>query len=344
MTITIRDVAKFSGVSVKTVSRIINNEAPVREDTRAKVQRAMDELGYRPSVLAQRFARGHSRVIGLLIHRGNNSEYAFDILHGLMEICTAEGYGVSIFAYHREQGQSGQDVTQLIAQQFVDGLVFTPGCDDVPEQLAELDRMGAPFVRIWPQRPELPYPSVSAQDRQGAFELISYLISLGHQRIGIITGEMDHADSPERLVGYQAALEAHQIAFDASLVQYGDYSFASGRMCGRTLLKQNNPPTAIFASSDEMAVGVLHIAHELGIMVPKQLSVAGFDDSRMSQRVLPLLTTVRQPVSEMGRIAAQILIRRLNGQTLAQTNVVLSTSLVIRNSTAPIDRNTSRSQ
>lgn len=337
MSVTIREVALRAKVSVKTVSRIINNEPLVRENTREKVQLAMAELGYTPSILAQRFARGRSHVVGLLVHRGNISEYVADILRGLMEVCSAEGYGVSIFSYRSDEPDAPNGVLHLVRQQYVDGLIFTPGCDNSPDLLASLEELNTPFVCIWPQNITHSYPHIATQDRQGAYELTSYLISLGHRRIGFITGEMDHSDSAERLNGFKAALNAHRIEFDPALVQYGDFSFPVGVMAGRALLKLPNPPTAIFASNDDMAVGVYHAADQLRISIPTQLSVAGFDDSRLATRILPPLTTVRQPIAEMARLAAQLLIRQLNGEDVTNGSFVLSTSLVIRNSTAPVD-------
>jgi LacI family transcriptional regulator len=336
----IRDVAKRAGVSVKTVSRIINNEPLVRDETRSKVLLAMQDLNYMPNISAQRMARGESRVIGLLQHRGNVSHYITEILRGMMEICTAEGYGVTIYAYNTDKPNSRmlvrQEILQLVGQQFVDGLLFTPPCDSSDELLAELQAMSAPFVRISPSNPRLPYPYVNTQDRQGAYEMTAHLISLGHTRIGFITGALDHAESHDRLAGFKAALADNRIAFDPDLLQNGDYSYEAGLICGRTLLRRADPPSAIFASNDDMAAGVMYTAAQLGIAVPDQLSVAGFDDDRISSRIWPGLTTVRQPTYEMARLATQMLIRRLHGQPLETLGFQLSTSLVIRGSTRTV--------
>ncbi|MFQ5614249.1 MAG: LacI family DNA-binding transcriptional regulator [Anaerolineae bacterium] len=332
MAITIRDVAKQAGVSIKTVSRVINNETVVSEDTRSRVVTVMQELGYTPNISAQRLARGRSYVLGLVFHNATWN-YIDDVLRGMMETSRAEGYGSLIHPCDIDRPEDQAEIMRLVTQQRVDGFIFTPPCDNASILLQKLQTLQIPFVRLTPRDRRLPLPFVAANDWQGAYDMTEYLLSLGHRRIGFIRGNPTHQASHDRLAGYKAALEAHQVSFDPMLVKPGDFHFNSGVSSGRELFEIRPRPTAIFASNDNMAAGVLAAAHQLGVAVPAELSVAGFDDVRLAQQVWPSLTTVRQPIHDIAKWATCFLIGLLKNEALDNLHYELPTTLVIREST-----------
>lgn len=336
MRATIEDVAKHAGVSIKTVSRVTNNEPFVADDTRAKVMTVMQELGYAPNVSAQRLASRRSRVLGVLfplLFRNFTWSWVNDVQGGVLDKCSEEGYGMLINPCRIERPQDQQEILRLVAQQRVDGFIFTPPSDNLTSLLESLQTQRIPFVRITPRDRQAPLPYVAPDDWQGAYDVTQHLLSLGHERIGFIMGDPDHQASHDRLAGFKAALEAHDVSFDPALVKQGEFLFESGVLYGRALLEAKPRPTAIFASNDDMAAGVLLVAHQLGIRVPEALSVAGFDDVPLAQQVWPSLTTVRQPTYEMAQLATRLLIDLLEGNPLPTLHHEFATELVIREST-----------
>lgn len=332
MPVTIHDVARQAKVSIKTVSRVINQEALVKESTRAKVLRVMEELGYRPNISARRLARGRSHVVGLVFHNAT-WYYIHDVMRGMLETSRQEGYSTLIHPCDINKPEDQAEILGLVEQQQVDGFIFTPPCDNAISLLNQLQEWQVPFVRLTPWDRERPWPYVAARDWQGAYDMMQYLLSLGHRRIGFIIGDPDHRASYDRMEGYKAALEMHRIPFEPALVKQGDFHFESGISCGSELLKADPRPTAIFASNDNMAAGILTAAHQLGVAVPEELSVAGFDDVRLTQQVWPPLTTVRQPIYESARWATCLLVGLLKREPVQPVHHELSTTLVIRKST-----------
>ncbi|MEZ4862180.1 MAG: LacI family DNA-binding transcriptional regulator [Caldilineaceae bacterium] len=332
---TIRDIANKAGVSIKTVSRVLNNEPMVGEATHARVLSVMDELGYVPNILAQRLARGRANVIGLLCHNATRA-YIHDVLSGALVGAHPRGYGVVTILVDPYQRDDQEMLLHMVAQQRVDGYLFTPPCDNMPLILEQLHQRTVPFVRLTPYDRTLPFPYVSATDRQGAQELTEHLIHLGHRRIGFVMGNPDHHASHDRLAGYIAALQAHGIHHDEELICAGDWRFAAGVAAAETLLALASRPTAIFASNDDMAAGVLQVAHRQWVRVPEELSVAGFDDVPLAAQVWPPLTTVRQPIHEVAKLATTLLIEMLGGNPSSHLQVELPTTLVLRESTCPL--------
>jgi LacI family transcriptional regulator len=331
---TIRDVAKRAGVSVKTVSRVINDEPLVRPRTRACVQEAMQELGYTPNVLAQHLARGRSMVILLLF---NDATWAYlgNVVRGCLAVARSAGYSIIMHQFEPAEVCAQQLVLEMVAQRRVDGLLFTPPCDNAPDLLEDLRRRNVPHVRLTPHDRECPLPYVTADDRGGARDATRYLVTLGHRRIGFIVGNPAHSASHERLVGFREVVAECGLPFDAQLVPTGDWSFHSGIACARELLALRPRPTAIFASNDDMAAGVLSVARELGLIVPQDLSVIGFDDIPLAWEVSPPLTTVRQPIMDMARLACRLLIDAMTGRQIEALHHELPTELIVRESTGP---------
>ncbi|HEY65374.1 MAG TPA: LacI family transcriptional regulator [Caldilineae bacterium] len=335
VSVTIFDVARHVGVSIKTVSRVINNDPVVSEDTRAKVMAAVRELGYVPNVSARRLASRRSYVVGLVFHNATWA-YITEVQQGVLETCRKEGYGMLIHPCNAKKSEDQQEILRLVAQQQVDGFIFTPPCDNAVALLEELEARRIPFVRLTPCVRQGPSPFVAADDWRGAYEMTEHLINLGHRRIGFIMGNPDHQASHDRLAGFKAALEAHRIPFNPALIQQGDFQFESGVTCARALLGMEPRPTAIFASNDDMAAGVLAVAHQMGISIPADLSVAGFDDVPLARQVWPALTTIRQPIYEIAVSAAQLLIRLLKGESVETSFYELPTTLIVRESTGPV--------
>lgn len=336
---TIRDIATKAGVSIKTVSRVLNKEPMVGEATYARVTSVMAELGYVPNILAQRLARGRANVIGLLCHNAR-SAYVHDVLTGALESARPRGYGVVTILVDPDQPKDQEELLRMAVQQRVDSYLFTPPCDNLPTLLTQLHQRNLPFVRLTPQDRTLPFPYVAATDEQGAQLLTEHLLHLGHRRIGFVMGHAMHRATYDRLAGYQAALQAQGIDWDEQLICAGDWRFAAGVAAAERLLALTPRPTAIFASNDEMAAGVLQVAHRRGMRIPQELSVVGFDDVPLAAHVWPPLTTVRQPIQAIAKLATGLLIDTLEGKPPLQRAFELPTTLVLRESTCalPVDR------
>jgi LacI family transcriptional regulator len=331
---TISDVAQATGVSIKTVSRVINGEHYVAEATRARVLAAMQELGYVANVSAQRLAKGRARAIALVFHNPS-WQYIGTVLQGVLTASRAVGYETVMHPCNIDDPVECANVVQLTRQGKVDGLVITPPCDVVESMMRALAETRVPFIRMTPCERSEGLPFVAADDYGGACAMTEYLIALGHRRIGFVVGSAVQIASGHRLAGYRHALAAAGLEQDPALVKQGDFNYGSGLVAGEDLLRSANRPTAIFASNDDMAAGVLAAAHPRGLSVPRDLSVAGFDDAPLSWQLSPALTTVHQPVYESAVLATQLLIDMLNGETPKQTANVLPTWLVERASTAP---------
>lgn len=334
--VTIHQVARRAGVSIKTVSRVLNHEANVRNDTKERVQAAISELHYRPNPSARHLAGTHGYNIALLFDNPSAS-YLIDLQRGALESCRAEGFHLILQPCTDQSSDLSRDILSLVEESRVPGVILSPPWCDMVALLDQLEALGVLHSRIAPIAIDRPGPYVAVDDRGASFELVQYLIGLGHRRIAIIKGHPDHGASHGRYDGYRDAMRQHQLPIDESLVIQGFFDFISGIEAGRRLLARADRPTAIFASNDDMASAVLHVAHEMGIDVPTQLSVAGFDDTPLSHYVWPSLTTVRQPVAEMARVATMQLIDQIRkrGQFNATNLPAMFCSLVIRDSTGP---------
>ncbi|MDR6851976.1 LacI family transcriptional regulator [Sphingomonas sp. BE123] len=304
---TIKEVSKLAGVSFKTVSRVLNNEKNVSEETRRRVEQVVAELNFRPSLAARTLAGRKSFQVGLL-YDNPSPYYVYHLLAGAQEGCAEHGY--RLLTQPVDSAASGlvADVAALVDETHLDGLILSPPLTEHAELLDELDRRALPYVRIEPGLRRDSGRSVTIDDASAAHEATAHLLAHGHRAIAFIKGPDSHVSSIERLKGYRTALAAHGVAFDPALVVAGDYSIESGRQAARLLLDRPGPPSAIFAGNDDMAAGALAVAHERDISVPEQLSIVGFDDSDLAAAVWPPLTTVRQPVHELARSAADLLL------------------------------------
>jgi LacI family transcriptional regulator len=330
---TIEDVAALAGVSIKTVSRVVNKEPNVREATRERVEAAIRQLNYQPSLPARTLAARRSNLLGL-VYENPSANYVFDVQNGAMAKCRELAIRLFIQSCNDFGAQMIDEVLAMVEQTHVDGLVVTPPLSANHELIAALERRDLPFVRMAPDDSVHPSPAVEMDDRAAAREMASYLLDLGHRRIGFVAGHPDHYSSRVRLEGFREALAARGIAFANQPVEQGYNDHLSGLEAGRRLLAAGRRPTAIFASNDDMAAGVIVAAHELGIDVPGELSVAGFDDTAVAAIVWPTLTTIHQPVYDMAFAATGLLADLVKGvETPAVTR--LDHALVRRASTAP---------
>jgi LacI family transcriptional regulator len=307
MSVTIDDVAKAAGVSNKTVSRVLNKEKYVAAATRAKVDAAVAALGFRPSFAARALAGRKSFQIALLTDNPS-PYYAQNIQAGVRARCQELGYRMIAQPVDSGAADLLEEILGLIDQAQLDGVILTPPLTENGAVRHALSDRGLPFVMTAPARLDPTIASAFIDNAQAAQDMTRYLIEAGHKRIGFVAGDPRYAASARRKEGYEAALREAGLAFDPELVQTGHYTFASGSEAAEKLLALQSPPTAIFASSDDMAAGVLATAHRLGIKVPSALSVAGFDDTDLAAVVWPPLTTIRQPVRDLGFAAADLLL------------------------------------
>jgi len=327
--VTIFDVADEAGVSYATVSRVINNKDHVSPEKRERVLRAMAQLGYVVNVQARSLAGGESRVVGLLVDYLSSS-YMDEIIRGIDVALDSRNYDLMLYTTHRRKTKESTYVTKL-TRNLADGLLLILP-RNATAYLDTLRQRQFPHVLIDYLSDGQNVPSVSATNFRGAYEAISYLLSLGHQRIGFITGNMEFGCARDRLNGYRAALKDHGVPFDPPLVSEGDFWQPQGYQCTQKLLSLAEPPTAIFASNDAMAFGVMEAARERGLRLPEDLSIIGFDDIPQASHVHPALTTVRQPLEEMGRSAANLLLKYIAQPDAEVERIELSTEFIIRES------------
>ncbi len=305
--ITLKDVALRAGVSPKTVSRVINGEQHVRPEVREAVQRIVDQLDYRPNAFARSLSSSRSYLLGLFLD-DPGSGYAADLQLGALLRCRQRGYHLVVEPLDVSAPTWASQVLDSIRALRIDGAILTPPICDDPALLDLLDKEGLPYVRISPRGDPERSGLVEMDDRAAADRMTEYLIGLGHRDIGFIKGDPAHSASLKRFEGFGDAMARAGLAPHPDHIREGDFSFRSGLNLGSEMLCAATLPTAIFASNDDMALGVLITAIRLGIGVPDRLSVAGFDDAPTSRAAWPQITTIRQPKAEMAAGAVDILV------------------------------------
>ncbi|HEX7342362.1 MAG TPA: LacI family DNA-binding transcriptional regulator [Rhodanobacteraceae bacterium] len=332
-----KDVAARAGVSLKTVSRVVNQEPSVQPATRERVSRAIEELGYRPDLSARSLRSNHAYAIGL-VYDNPNPYYIIAVQEGALSVCREMGFGLQIHPCNAGAPRLAQELVDLVERARLAGVVLAPPMSENSRLIRHLSEAGVNFVRILSASsdPGDGWPCVYVDDRDAAYDITEHLIQLGHTRIGFLWGGKEHRSSPERFKGYADALRDYGIAQDKKLVVEGDYSFDDGFRGARRLLGLKNRPTAIFGSNDEIAAGVLAAARAAGMDVPYDLSIAGFEDSPFSKQSWPALTTARQATESIAAHAARLLLAQLDEARKAKVhNQGFSPELVVRGSTAP---------
>lgn len=329
---TIYDIAEKVGVSVATVSRVINGvNHPIKGETRQRILEAAQELNYRPNTIAKSLAQGRTHTVALLIPSITNNFYTqiSEIIESKLD---EEGYNIYLCNTKRSIEKESRYVENLIARR-VDGVIFSPTRvrpedNEVNlDNITELSRNNIAVVTFGSRFPNV--SQIYINTYYGACEAVRYLLKLGHRQIGFIDG-LTAGTRRRRRKGYMDTLKEAGIEGEELIIS-GDLEMEGGYRCALQLLQRNNPPTAVIAVNNLMAIGAIKAAKEIGIKIPEDLSVIGFDDSLLSQVIEPSLTVVKQPLAEIGKAAARLLIRQLRGETEAET-VEFNTRLVIRQS------------
>jgi LacI family transcriptional regulator len=333
--VTIQEVADLAQVSPKTVSRVINNEPTVRSDTRARILDAIEQLNYRPNLNARGLASNRSFLIGLFCDRPG--DYLSDFQAGAVERCRESSIHLMVEPWDVDSPAIEKQIDTLLGQLRLEGVILLPPLSDHTLVLHKLREASIPIVRVAPKHNVSTTPSIGIDDYAAARQITAHLAQLGHRRIGFILGRPNHGATEQRYLGFVDEMRAHGLQVDSTLVQTGNFVFADGLICAERMLRAAEPPTAIFASNDDMAAAVISMARKFELELPRQLSVAGFDDAPVARMIWPELTTVRQPVAAMARLAADLIIRmepRRNGWPDKIPRHLLEHELIIRNSTA----------
>jgi LacI family transcriptional regulator len=332
---TINDVAERAGVSKRTVSRVINASDKVNEETRKRVQNVIDELNFTPNSRARGLAARRSYLIGLIYDVP--TLFINDVQKGILGICTDAGYDIVV--HPCEFGSAGlvDDVKRFVNRSKVDGVVMLPPVSEIAELVAALDGSGIPYVRFASEFSAEPWRLVVTNYVPAITDMTNHLVTLGHRRIGFISGPKDNVSSQKRQQAFAGALAHHDLKLDKAFIAEGAFTYESGVKAAGKLLESSPRPTAIFAANDEMAFGVMNVADSLGIRVPQDLSVVGFDGTKFATFVIPSLSTIRRPSSEMARLAAQKLLALVNdGPDAARAfESMVSPQFVPRESTGP---------
>ncbi len=334
--VTIQQVADLAEVSPKTVSRVINNELSVRDDTRARVLQAIEALNYRPNLNARGLASNRSFLIGLFCEKPG--DYLSEFQGGAVNRCRESGFLLLVEPWDTESRTIGRQVETLLGQLRLEGAILLPPLGDHAVILGKLNEAAIPIVRIAPKSNLNATASIGIDDYAAARQVTAHLLGLGHRRIGFILGRPEHGATEQRYLGFIDEMRAHSVPVDFDLVQTGNFEFADGLICAERMLRAAVPPTAIFASNDDMAAAVISVARKFGLSLPNQLSVTGFDDVPVASMIWPELTTVRQPVAAMARLAADLIIEhapRRRGWPEPIPRHLLEHKLILRNSTAP---------
>ena len=313
---TIREVAARAGVSIKTVSRVVNNEPNVGPATRERVRTAVSDLNYEPLPAARGLAGRRTFSIGLLYENPHEFSYIQRLLDGAFAACEKNGHALLL-------RPCTDDLTPAMVRQFVrqtrvDGVLLTAPIADRSDVTSLLLDMGVAFAQVSPRDTNPLWTSVGPDDAEASHALTDHVLALGHRRIGFIKGDPKHGATHKRLAGHLDCLRDRGINADPALIVDGNFDFDSGKRGLHALWQLAEPPTAIIASNDDSAAGVVVAAHELGIGIPGTLSVAGFDDSPTATHIWPALTTVRQPIAAIASRAAELLIANIAGEPSRQ--------------------------
>jgi LacI family transcriptional regulator len=331
---TIHDIAAEANVSVATVSRVLNGRDHVAPETRERISRIVRERGYSVNRSARSLQFGRTGLIGLLVPLVHPN-YFSTIVAGVTEALNDHDLRAILSPTEHKHDREVTLLDRLMHGMADGALVVLP-----EESSAELERLldsDYSFVVIDPRLPlDARIPAVSAANTSGADQVTRHLLELGHRRIAAITGPRDWQATEERRRGYHAALASAGILPDPTLEIEADFEIPGAARATQALLDRSDPPTAIFAFNDNLAIGTIQAARARGLRVPEDLSVAGFDDSEHASLITPSLTTVRQPLAEMGRTAVSLLRRLIDGQRVETLHVELGTRLVVRDSTAPV--------
>lgn len=330
MKVTIYDVAEKAGVSITTVSRVINNTGRISEKTKQKVLKVMEEMRYQPSVVASALTGKRTRTIGLIIPDVANPFFA-EIARRVED--RGRELGFNLLMCNTDNNPETEEMyLEVMKQKRVDGIIIGTTTSHYRE-VQNLLKEQFPVALIAQDIPELVIDVVSVDDFLGGYQATSHLISLGHHQIAIIVGDQNRTSDKYRLQAYRQALEDNGIGYDERYVFRTDYSIEGGKRAAYQILQLAKRPTAIFCCFDYLAVGVYQASRELGVHIPNDLSVVGFDNTLLATIIDPPLTTIAQPVDEMGRQVMDLLVAEIEGEKQTKKRIILSPELIIRQST-----------
>lgn len=334
---TIDDVARLADVSIRTVSRVINDSPKVGQATRAKIKQIIEDLNYHPNTQARGLAARRSYLLGM-IYDNPDALYINDVQRGVLSVCRESGYELVVHPCDMHSDTLTEEAVSFVNRSKLDGVIILPPISENNDLAGALAKNNVNYVRLASVPLDKAEHVVISNERSATAAMAEYLVGLGHCRIGYIAGPKGMKSTRERLEGFCDALEKHGCKLETEMIARGAYTFESGIECARMLLANPNRPTAIFASNDEMAVGAITAAQEMGLKIPDDLSIAGFDDSILASRITPRLTTIRRPVMQMARKATVKLIAAVDGREEdACRGVTLVPSLVTRDSTRSLD-------
>ncbi len=329
---TIYDVAREAGVSMATVSRVVNGNPNVKPATRKKVLDAIERLGYRPNAVARGLASKKTTTVGVIIPDISSIFFA-ELARGIEDIATMYKYNIILSNSDQNKEKEIHLINTLLEKQ-VDGILFMGG-EITSEHVEEFKRSPVPVVLAATLDENKEIPSVNIDYHQAAFDAVTELFEAGHKRVGMVSGSLeDPVNGYQKFSGYKKACEEHGQGFDERLVAVGDYTYDSGIEAVQELRKLDNPPTAIFAGTDEMALGVIHGLQDDGIKVPEEVEVIGFDNTRLATMVRPTLTTVVQPMYDIGAVSMRLLTKYMNKEDVQDEVVELPHRLEYRDSTS----------
>ena len=332
---TINDVADKAGVSKRTVSRVINRSPYVNEATRTRVEEIIDELKFTPNRQARGLAAKKSYLLGLVYDVP--TLFINDVQKGILSVCPDAGYELVVHACHIDSDRLIDDVVRFVDNTHVDGVIILPPVSEIDELADVLDHKGVHHVRFASDLVDKPWKLVVTNYLPAVSDMTGHLVELGHRQIGFSSGPHDNLSSQKRQELFVTALRSHDLELPAEMIAEGAFTYESGIRAGKELLSRKPRPTAIFAANDEMAFAVMLVADGMGLMVPRDLSLVGFDGTPFSSFVIPALSTIRRQTDEMAKLGTQKLLSMIDGGADAASTfeTMVSPRFVPRQSTGP---------
>ncbi len=326
---TIRDVAERAGVSIATVSRVLNKQVSVSPTTRVKVEKAIDELNYQPNYLGRNLRRAETKIILVILQNISNPFYS-KVVEGIEDLGHKHGYNIMICNTDSESERE-RSYLDLLVNRLVDGVILMePEIDS--QELAQIGN-DFPVVQCCEYKEGTDVPHISIDNVAAGYTAVNHLIKLGHTRIGMISGYNRLLSAMQREKGYKKALEDAGIEYNQELIKYGSYGFTGGLRATKELLQMQNAPTAIFAISDITAIGAIRAIKEEGLRIPEDIAVVGFDNTSIASMYDPQVTTISQPRYDLGKISMEMLLELIKNETVSTREVYLEHELIIREST-----------
>lgn len=330
MNITIADIAERAKVSKMTVSRVLSGKGQVADETAKRIKEIIEELNYQPNHFARSLSSQKSMIIGIVIPKTSQlflDNYLAQVISGISDIAQRNDYHIMLIPYSLDRGE----YINIARGNLVDGMIFIKAKED-DKNLDILSDINFPYVLVNHRKINKKTNFVDTENVMGAEEAVKYLYKKGHRKIALVAGSMDETNGRDRLNGYKNALIDLKLPFNEDYVIYCDFNQEKAYLKSAKLFELENPPTAIFCSDDYMALGVISRIKEYGLQVPEDIEIVGFDNIEVGALIEPALTTVKQPMYEIGIQSAEILLGILNGEMKTPVHRILKTELIIRNS------------